>query len=144
MFSASISKPTGTADKMGMTMIGMTGRNIFGTGIFFSKLTTWPATRPMTSAPRNPALTVLPSTVCGMPAIKPPMNPGTSPGLPAMPKEMNPASTAGNNLNAVAPIVNMSCTNQGPATDPGRHVRSTDGSERRKPAKTRSECRRRR
>ena len=37
------------------------------------------------SAPKKPALTFLPSTVCVVPAMSPPIKPGTSPGLPAMP-----------------------------------------------------------
>ncbi len=84
-----------------------------GTGIFFNRITRCPAIRPINNAPRKPALVDLPFTVWGSPAINPPTRPGTNPGRPAIPKAMKPANTAGNNLNAVVPIVSRSATTAG-------------------------------
>ncbi len=80
MFNASINNPTGSAERIGMTMIGMTGRRTDGTWSFFRRFVTWPATNPMRSAPRNPALAVLLPTACGIPAMKPPIKQSREPG----------------------------------------------------------------
>ncbi len=68
---------------IGITMIGMTGRTALGTLTFLIHRTRWPARKPVTMAPMNPA-PALESYSDPVFAMKPPIMPGTSAGRSPM------------------------------------------------------------
>ncbi len=71
--------PSTAVETIGITMIGMIGRTNRGTLTFLIHMTRYPARKPVTIAPMNPAPALEPYSSPVL-AIQPPIMPGTSAG----------------------------------------------------------------